>query len=234
MRKLRTLVPAASLAALACALVPSAASAAPTLMDPAASATVAASGKTTFTYTLPAGEHAATVYVSAANNADATTGAFPADASRVEAATIPDGTTTFTPTMPLFAGSWFWTVTDLDGAGAAQHAEVRPFTVPVLATPKAVTHSLTEKGRTLKGQLIYVTNLQAPKLRLQLFYGKKRVYNEASVVKLGRDDLGFALQTSWVWRLPKNQAFNKGIKLRAVFSVTGNGTTKSFQKAFKV
>ncbi len=201
-----------------------AALAAATPVTPAPGATVT-SAHPHFTWTLPAGEWSQGLYI--ARKPDVTPEGRFYDQAIVQVGVVVAGDREWTPSVPLYAGSYWWNVWSSDPVSQAIFSTPAAFAIPVSLTLVGVTSKRYLAVHALDFEVHWTANVTRPLVRLRLLRGRKILWKAS---KTAYNTIGVPGSTRFSWKRPTG--LKRGTRLQLFASISSSRVRRS--RAFVV
>ena len=200
----------------------SAALAAATPVTPAPGATVT-SAHPHFTWTLPTGEWSQGLYI--ARKPDVTPEGRFYDQSIVQVGVVVAADREWTPSVPLYAGNYWWNVWSSDPVSQAIFSTPAAFAIPVSLTLNGVTSKRYVAVHALDLDVRWTANVPQLLVRLRLLRGRKIVWKAS---KTAYNTIGVPGSTRFSWKRPTGLKRGTRLKLLASISSGGLGRARAF------
>ena len=213
------------LAALAgVAISGTAALAAATPVTPAPGATVT-SARPHFTWTLPTGEWSQGLYIARKPNVTPE-GRF-YDQAIVQTGVVVGADREWTPSVPLYAGSYWWNVWSSDPVSQAIFSTPAAFVIPVSLTLNGVTSKRYPSVHALDLDVRWTANVPQLLVRLRLLRGRTTLWKAS---KTAYNTIGVRGSTRFSWKRPTE--LKRGTRLKLLASISSIGAKRA--RAFVV
>jgi hypothetical protein len=208
------------LAALAgVAISAGAAFATATPVTPAPGATVT-SARPHFTWTLPPGEWSQGLYI-AKSPAVTPEGRF-YDQSIVQVGVVVAADRAWTPSVPLYAGRYWWNVWSSDPVSQVIFSTPAAFVIPVSLELVGVKTKRYPSVHALDLDLRWKANVQRPLVRLRLLRGRKVVWKASTTAY---NTIGVTGSTRFTWKRPSR--LKRGTRLKLLASISSSGVKRA-------
>jgi hypothetical protein len=218
----RRIVAFAALAGLA--VSGSAALAAATPLTPAPGATVT-SDHPHFTWTLPTGESSQGLYI--ARKPDVTPEGRFYDQAIVQTGVVVAADREWTPSQPLFAGSYWWNVWSSNSSSYAVFSTPAAFTIPISLTLVGVKPRRYSSVHALDLDVRWTANVPQLLVRLRLLHGRKIVWKASTTAD---NRIGVPGSARFSWKRPTR--LKRGMRLKLLASISSGGVKRA--RAFVV
>ncbi len=218
----RRIVAFAALAGLA--VSGSAALAAATPLTPAPGATVT-SAHPHFTWTLPTGESSQGLYI--ARKPDVTPEGRFYDQAIVQTGVVVAADREWTPSQPLFAGSYWWNVWSSNSSSFAVFSTPAAFTIPISLTLLGVMTKRYSSVHALDLDVRWTANVPQLLVRLRLLRGRKIVWKASTTAD---NRIGAPGSARFGWKRPTR--LKRGTQLKLLASISSGGVKRA--RAFVV
>jgi hypothetical protein len=212
------------LVALAGAAVPAAALAAATPITPAPGATVT-TAHPHFRWTLPTGEQSQGLYI--ARKPDVTPAGRFYDQNIVQVGVVVAADREWTPSVPLYAGRYWWNVWSSDPVSQVTFSNPAAFVIPVSLRLVGVKAKRYLSLHALDFDVRWTANVQRPLVRLRLLRGRKIVWKASKMVY---NTIGIPGSTRFGWKRPVR--LKRGTRLKLLASISSSGAKRN--RAFTV
>jgi len=198
--------------------------AAATPVTPAPGSTVT-SARPQFTWTLPTGEWTQGLYI-ARKPAVTPEGRF-YDQSIVQVGVVNAADREWTPSVPLYAGSYWWNVWSSDADSQVIFSAPAAFVIPVSLRLVGVKTKRYSSVHALDLDVRWTANVPRPLVRLRLVRGRKIVWKAS---KTAYNTIGVPGSTRISWKRPTR--LKRGTRLRLLASIASGGVKRT--RAFVV
>lgn len=195
-----------------------------TPVTPAPGATVA-SAHPHFIWTLPTGELSQGLYI-ASKPAVTPEGRF-YDQSIVQVGVVNAADRDWTPSVPLYAGSYWWNVWSSGPVSQVIFSTPAAFVIPVSLRLVGVKRKRYSSVRALDLDVRWTANVQRPVVSLRLLRGRKIVWKAR---KTAYNTIGVTGSTPFTWKRPTR--LRRGTRLKLLASISSSGVTRA--RAFVV
>jgi hypothetical protein len=196
----------------------SAALAAATPVTPAPGATVT-NAHPHFTWTLPTGERSQGLYI--ARKPDVTPEGRFYDQSIVQVGVVAAADREWTPSVPLYAGSYWWNVWSSDPISQALFSIPAAFAIPVSLRLVGVRSKRYPSVHALDLDVRWTANVPQLLVRLRLLHGRKIVWK---ATKTPYNTIGVPGSTRFSWKRPAG--LKRGTRLRLFASISSGGVKR--------
>ena len=203
------------LIALAGAAIPAAAAfAVATPVTPAPGATVT-TAHPHFTWTLPTGESSQGLYI--ARKPDVNPEGRFYDQNIVQVGVVVAADREWTPSVPLYAGSYWWNVWSSDPVSQVIFSTPAAFVIPVSLRLVGVKTKRYLRLHVLDFDVRWTANVQRPLVRLRLVRGRKIVWKAS---KTAYNTIGVPGSTRFTWKRPTQ--LKRGTRLKLLVSISAS------------
>jgi hypothetical protein len=204
------------------AIASTAAFATATPVSPAPGATVT-SAHPHFTWTLSTGEWSQELYI--ARKPDVTPAGRFYDQNIVQVGVVVAADREWTPSVPLYAGSYWWNVWSSDPVSQVIFSTPAAFVIPVSLRLAGVKTTRYPSLHALDLDVRWTANVQRPLVRLRLLRGRKIVWKAS---KAAYNTIGVPGSTRFSWKRPSRLKRATRLKLIASISSGGVKRTRAF------
>jgi hypothetical protein len=212
--------PSIVLAALVGVAIPAAAAlAAATPVTPAPEATVTSS-LPHFAWTLPTGEWSQGLYI--ARKPDVTPEGRFYDQNIVQVGVVVAADREWTPSVPLYAGSYWWNVWSSDPVSQVIFSTPAAFVIPVSLRLVGVKTKRYLSLHALDFEVRWTANVQRPLVRLRLLRARKIVWRAS---KTAYNTIGVPGSTRFSWKRPTR--LKRGTRLKLLASISSSGVKRA-------
>jgi hypothetical protein len=174
-----------------------------------------------FSWTLPANERSAGLYV--ANNPDRNPDGTFYDEDVVDAAVFANDERQYSPASPLYAGQYWWLVWSTDrGTSQSLYSTPSDFTIPVALTLYPVRRVRSTYLHMLIMGVRWTANVRGLSVRVRILRRGKLVWQQAQR-QVNR--IGTQFSTSFAWHRPRG--IRQGTRLKLQVSLLSGGARKS-------
>jgi hypothetical protein len=195
-----------------------------TPVSPAPEATVT-SAHPHFTWTLPTGEWSQGLYI--ASKPEVTPEGRFYDQNIVQVGVVVAADREWTPSVPLYAGSYWWNVWSSDPVSQVIFSTPAAFVIPVSLGLIGVKTKRYLSLHVLDLDVRWTSNVQRPLVRLRLLRGRKLVWKAS---KMSYNTIGVPGSTRFSWKRPTR--LKRGTRLKLVASISSGGLKRA--RAFLV
>jgi len=194
--------------------------AAATPVSPAPSSVVSSS-LPVFSWSLPANEQSRGVYI--ADSPDRTADGKFLDENVVDSGVFANDERRWSPSRPLYAGSYWWLVWSSDrNTSEAYYSTPTDFRIPVSLKLYPVKTVRSTFLRLLAIRIRWTANVHGLRVRARILRGRQIVWQRTDPQV---NAIGFAFSTSFGWYRPRR--LKQGIRLTLQVSLLAQGTTKT-------
>ena len=176
-----------------------------------------------FTWTLPTGELSQGLYIS--RKPDVTPEGRFYDQSIVQFGVVVAADREWTPSVPLYAGSYWWNVWSSDPVSQAIFSTPAAFAIPVSLRLVGVTSKPYPSVHALDLQVRWTANVPRFLVRLRLLRGPKVVWKAS---KTADNTIGVPGSTGFSWKRPTGLKRGTRLKLLATIASSGVRRTRAF------
>jgi hypothetical protein len=173
-----------------------------------------------FTWTLPTGEWSQGLYI-ARKPAVTPEGRF-YDQSIVQVGVVNAADREWTPSVPLYAGSYWWNVWSSDADSQVIFSTPAAFVIPVSLRLVGVKTKRYLSVHALDFEVRWTANVPRPLVRLRLLRGRKIVWKTS---KTAYNTIGVPGSTRITWKRPTR--LKRGTRLRLLASISSNGVKRA-------
>lgn len=195
-----------------------------TPVTPAPGATVT-SAHPHFTWTLPTGEWSQGLYV--ARKPDVTPEGRFYDQEIVQVGVVNAADREWTPSVPLYAGSYWWNVWSSNPVSQVIFSTPAAFVIPISLRLVGVKTTRYPSVHAMDFEIRWAANVQRPLVRLRLLRGRKIVWKAS---KMAYNTIGVPGSTRLTWSRPSR--LKRGTRLKLLASVSSGGVKRA--RAFVV
>ena len=200
------------------AITGTAALAAATPVTPAPGATVT-SAHPHFTWTLPTGEWSQGLYI--ARKPDVTPEGRFYDQNIVQVGVVVAADREWTPSVPLYAGSYWWNVWSSDPVAQVIFSTPTAFVIPVSLRLVGIKTKRYLPQHALDIDVRWAANVQRPLVRLRLLRGRKIVWKAS---KTAYNTIGVPGSARFSWKRPLR--LKRGTRLKLLASISSSGVKR--------
>jgi hypothetical protein len=212
--------PIVVLVALAGAAISAAAAlAAATPVTPLPGATVT-SAHPRFAWTFPAGESSQGLYI--AKKPEVTPEGRFYDQAIVQVGVLVAADREWTPSVPLYAGSYWWNVWSSDAVSPVIFSAPAGFVIPVSLRLVGVATTRYPAVHALDLDVHWTANVQRPLVRLRILRGQKTIWKASTTAY---NTIGVLGSTRFTWKRPAG--LKRGTRLTAVASISSGGVKRA-------
>jgi hypothetical protein len=190
-----------------------------TPVTPAPEATVT-SAHPRFTWTLPTGEWSQGLYI--AREPDVTPEGRFYDQNIVQTGVVVAADREWTPSVPLYAGSYWWNVWSSDPVSPVIFSTPAAFVIPVSLGLIDVKTKRYLPLHVLDLKVRWTANVQRPLVRLRLLRGPKIVWKAS---KTAYNTIGVPGSTRFSWK--RSLRLKRGTRLKLVASISSSGVKRT-------
>jgi len=190
-----------------------------TPVTPAPGATVT-SAHPRFTWTFPAGEWSQGLYV--ARKPEVTPEGRFYDQAIVQVGVLVAADREWTPSVPLYAGSYWWNVWSSDPLSPVIFSTPAAFVIPVSLTLVDVKTRPYHSVHALDLDVRWTANVQRPLVRVRLLRGHKTVWK---ATKTAYNTIGVPGSSRFSWK--RSTGLKRGTRLTLVAAISSNGLTRT-------
>ena len=190
-----------------------------TPLTPAPGATVR-SARPHFTWTLPAGEWSQGLYL--ARKPEVTPAGRFYDQNIVQVGVVVAADREWTPSAPLYAGSYWWNVWSSSPVSQVLFSTPAPFLIPVSLGLVAVKRTRYVSLHALDLEVRWRANVPRPLVRLRLLRGRTTVWKAS---RTAYNTIGVPGSTRFSWKLPRR--LRRGTRLRLLASISSGGVRRA-------
>jgi hypothetical protein len=173
-----------------------------------------------FTWTLPTGESSQGLYI--ARKPDVTPEGRFYDQNIVQVGVVDAADREWTPSQPLFAGTYWWNVWSSNSSSYAVFSTPAAFTIPVSLALVGVNTKRYPSVHALDLEVRWTANVPRPLLRLRLLRGRKIVWKAS---KTAYNTIGVPGSTRFSWKRPS--PLKRGTRLRLFASISSGGVNRA-------
>ena len=196
----------------------------PSAESPAPGATVT-SAHPHFTWTLPTGESSQGLYI--ARKPDVTPEGRFYDQAIVQTGVVVAADREWTPSQPLFAGSYWWNVWSSNSSSYAVFSTPAAFTIPISLTLVGVKTKRYSSVHALDLDVRWTANVPQLLVRLRLLRGRKIVWKASTTAD---NRIGAPGSARFGWKRPTR--LKRGTQLKLLASISSGGVKRA--RAFVV
>jgi hypothetical protein len=193
--------------------------AAATPVTPAPGATVT-SARPHFTWTLSAGEWSQGLYI--ARKPDVTPEGRFYDQNIVQIGVVVATDREWTPSVPLYAGNYWWNVWSSDPVSQVIFSTPTAFVIPISLELVGVNTKRYLSVHALDFEVRWTANVQRSLVRLQLLRGRKIVWKAS---KTAYNTIGVSGSTRFSWKRPL--PLKRGTRLKLLASISSSGVKRT-------
>jgi len=190
-----------------------------TPVTPAPGATVT-SAHPHFTWTLPTGEWSQGLYI--ARKPDVTPEGRFYDQSIVQVGVVVAADREWTPSVPLYAGRYWWNVWSSSPVAQVIFSTPAGFVIPVSLSLVGVKRKRYSSVHALDLDVRWTANVQRPLVRLRLMRGRKIVWKASTTAY---NTIGVPGSTRFTWKRPTR--LKPGTRLKLFASVSSSGVRRA-------
>jgi hypothetical protein len=131
----------------------------------------------------------------------------------------------WTPSVPLYAGSYWWNVWSSNAASQVIFSTPAAFVIPVSLWLVGVKSKRYSSVHALDFDVRWTANVSRPLVRLRLLRGRKIVWKASKTVY---NTIGVQGSTRFSWKRPLRVKRGTRLKLLASISSNGGKRTRAF------
>lgn len=173
-----------------------------------------------FSWTLPAGEQSQSIYI--AEKPDVTPEGRFYDQNIVALGVLAPGDREWTPSSPLYAGSYWWNIWSSKQNDFVIFSAPVAFKIPVSLRLRGIRTKRYLSSHVLEIGVRWTANVQRPLIRVQLLRGRRVIWKASRVDYNLAGSVG---STTFTWSRPRR--IRQGTRLRLRASISSGGVART-------